>query len=159
MSKKVIRLTESELKRYINKVVSEQVAPAPTGGGPNFQQSTPKVPVTGGTPELMQLKGKAVLLSSDEGQGSWSCVISSAAQFPDNTIYINVTCENDPKAQWIRYKAIEQGPLILGFSGGAKSFEVVCPQLLEWLKKTVKPFVKKHDFVKNGGSNNGHDFA
>ena len=93
MSKKVIRLTETELKRYIKKVVSEQAAPAPTGGGPNFQQSTPKVPVVGGTAaeKLKELVGKSVLCSAADGSAIYKCVIRSVSQGKNNVVYLMVS--------------------------------------------------------------------
>jgi len=149
MSKKVIRLTESELKEYISKVVAEQtapVAPAP---------ATPKIPLTGGTPNLDELKGKAVQLVSVDQQGYYDCLVTNARQ-TDNIIYIFVNCENHPEFKYIMYQIYGSNELMII---GPKQVKVTCGGLQNWLKKNAKPIEKKFDMVKNGGSNKNFDFA
>jgi hypothetical protein len=160
MSKKVIRLTESELKRYINKVVSEQASPAPTGGGPNFQQSTPKVPVVGGTAaeKLKELVGKAVLCRASDNSAIYKCVIRSVSQGKNNVVYLMVSCENDPKVLFIRYIADGDKGLVVGGST-MNSTPVTCKGLSDWLNTNIKPYMESYDFAKSGGSNMNADFS
>jgi hypothetical protein len=161
MSKKVIRLTESELKRYINKVVSEQASPAPTGGGPNFQQSTPKVPIVGGTPaeKLKELVGKAVLCRATDNSAYYKCIIKSASQFKSNYVYLMASCENEPKVQWIRYYADDDDEKELTIGGNIPTRPITCKGLTDWLRTNIKPYMEQYDFAKKGGSNMNADFS
>ena len=163
MSKKVIRLTESELKRYINKVVSEQTAPktgTPSGTAtPTAKPATPKVPVSGGSEDaLKKLVGKAVLLR-DYRNAYYSCVITNGYQTDDNVIYINVKCENEPAFQWIKYKIHGDGHLYIGGSTKAP-VELQDGDLLKYLVANVKPYYNEYDFTSKVNSPNGgnHDF-
>jgi hypothetical protein len=160
MSKKVIRLTESELKRYINKVVSEQTAP--TGGGSNFNQEPKKVPVVGGTPaeKLKELVGKAVLCRASDGSAYYQCVIRSASQTKGNYVYMMVSCENEPKVQFIRYYANDDDEKELTVGGNTLAAKpVTCKGLSEWLKTNIKPYMQQYDFAKKGGSDMNADFS
>jgi|688.fasta_scaffold82312_3 hypothetical protein len=161
MKNRVIRLTESELKRYINKVISEQSTPPPTGGGSNFNQTTPKVPIVGGTPteKLRELVGKAVLCRASDNSASYKCVIRSAGQTKSNYIYLTVSCENEPKVQWIRYYADDDDEKELTVGGSLPTRPVTCKGLTDWLRTNIKPYMEQYDFAKKGGSDMNADFS
>jgi len=154
-NKKVVRLTESELKRYIQKIVAEQTAPT-TGAAagtatPTAKPAAPTVPVTGGSgTELQALRGKAVLVRDHNG-GYYSCVITSAAHYKDNTVYLTVSCQNNPEFQWIRYKVHGDGHLYIGGSTKA-GVELEDGELLKYLKKNVNPYSEKYDFTSKVNS-------
>jgi hypothetical protein len=162
MSKKVIRLTESELKRYINKVVSEQTAPntnPPSGVKPE-PAPAPRIPLVGGTAaeKLKELVGKAVLCRASDNSAIYKCVIRSATHNKNNVVYLMVSCENDPKIIFIRYTADGDKGLFVGGSA-TNVIPVTCKGLSDWLNTNIKPYMESYDFAKSGSSNMNADFS
>ena len=110
MKKNVIRLTESELKNYIRKVISEQTAPA-------AQPSVKKVDPVGLI--KTELVGKNVQLFLDAGKSQkYTIVRIDGSQIESGGIWLNVKDLTyvDDNLQDIRLNTQQKKVFALGFS-------------------------------------------
>jgi hypothetical protein len=110
MKKNVIRLTESELKNYIRKVISEQTAPA--------AQSSFKKPDPVGLIKT-ELVGKNVQLFLDAGKSQkYTLVRIDGSQLENNGIWLNVKDLTyvDDNLQDIKLNTVQKKVFALGFS-------------------------------------------
>jgi len=89
MSKKTIRLTESDLKKYISKVVSEQTS-APVGGGSNSQQKGMGLKRGINTDLLNPLVGKVASLFRDVNKSQLAAKIKITEAKPLNDSVIRI---------------------------------------------------------------------
>jgi hypothetical protein len=166
MSKKVIRLTESELKRMIKNIISEQPVPG-------------TAPVQGIKKELLTgLRGKNAAIFADAGKtnglGVYRIVSvgTSTDAKGDNGIYINVTNLNDisgsgnPTGRQADPKGIKtlqiscDAQYLYAMTNGNNSMRVYCPQLEAKLIEALNcPAVNRNvDFSQAGGKGQS-DFA
>lgn len=159
MSKKVIRLTESELKRYIKKIVAEQaVTPSATPSIPT------QIPTTGGSAEVLKgLTGKTVRVygGANSNLMPQSCIIKGASQGKNNVVYIQVDNKTTANFNYIVYDIRHDAFDLLDGTAG-KRLPLEKGELYNWLKKNVQPIEDKFDFTSqntnspmNRGANQG----
>lgn len=169
MSKKVIRLTESELKRMIKNIISEQ--PVTPGAAAAPAQGIKKEVLTGlsgKNADIFADAAKATLL----GRYRIMKVGTSVGSDKDPMIYLDVTNLTDisntgnptgrqPDAKGIKAISIScDSPYLYAVQNGGGGAIVHCPQLLAKLKEALncQNINRGADFAQ-GGSKSPSDFA
>ena len=150
--RKIVRLTESELKTYINKVIAEQSTPA---SKPVIPDDIPRT--ADSMKQLQDLVGKTVSIICDSIM--MGCIITKVNQDERGVAYIFVNNKVDSKRNIIEFNPIKD---TINFVDTNRNNigDIFKGEFYGWLKKNVKYREPKYDFnsqntkspIKNNGS-------
>jgi hypothetical protein len=138
--RKVIRLTESELKRYINKVIAEQSTPTTS---PIIPKDIPRT--EGSMTQLRTLIGKTIKIVCDRTQ--MGCIITDVSQDESGTAYIDVKNTYNPKLKTIKFDPNKYTiNFVDDWINQNNLGDIQKGEFYDWLKNNVKPRYRKYDF-------------